>query len=208
VNLYTLIASNLDAVNVHGLLSDCRHPQFGYSNSCSGFAFRRYLAEREEKVSPARNNNAHSRCASPRSDISLDDTFIQQPIQSSKRSKPRRYTYGDNPNSRAHWNCGSYPWNLDGCFLAPASRHENLFRKKENNARHNGTMANITYSRHHPIPENYATILTANPQYPKLFLFPAKPKHHNNQYDLKKMRNSNLNYFRSYSFLRHLQHCN
>lgn len=160
-------------MNAYGLLPVCRHHQFGHSNSCSGFAVRWYLAERNEKVSPTRNNNVHSRCASHRSDIGLDDTFIQQLIQFSRCLKFRRCAYGDNLGSRIHGNCGSYPWLLAGCFLASASRCDNLLRKEENNARYTGTMVNSTCSRHHPVPENHAVILVGNLPIFKSGLFQA-----------------------------------
>ena len=108
-------------VNAHGLSSACRYCQSSRSNSCSGFALCQYLAERKEKVSPTRNNDVYSRCASHHSDIGLDDTIIQQSIQFSYRNKSRRYDHADNHGSCIHGNCDGYPWLLAGCFLASAS---------------------------------------------------------------------------------------
>lgn len=78
MNLLYLNCLNQNVVNVNGLFSACCYYQLGHSNSRSGFAFRQYLAERKEKVSPTRNNDVYSRCASYSSDIGLDDTLIQQ----------------------------------------------------------------------------------------------------------------------------------
>lgn len=161
-------------MNTHGFLPTCCHCQFGHSNSCAGFTFRRHLAERTEKVPPARNSNAYSRCASHRSGVGLDDSLIQQPIQLRQCNKPRRYVYGDNYSSRVHGACGSYPRFLAGCFLAPASRHKDLFRKKANNARRTDAVANNTCPRVQLVPENPSTILVDNLHCAVTCLFLAK----------------------------------
>jgi len=43
--------------------------------------------------------------------------------------------------------------------LASAGGYEDLFRKKEDHARHTDTMANSAGSWHHSVPENYSAIL-------------------------------------------------
>jgi hypothetical protein len=173
-------------VNIHGLLSACRYCQSGHSNSCSDFALRWHLAETDEKVSPTRNNNAHSRCASHCNDIGLDDTVLQQLIQLSYFNKSRRNDYSDNLSSRIHGNCSSYPWHLASCFLASASRYKDLFREKERHARYNNTLANSTGPWHHSVPENHSAILIGNLQYSKaLFLFLSKVEHQSNRYWFK-----------------------
>lgn len=146
-------------VNVYGLLSACRNHQPGHSNSCSGFALWWYLAERDEKVSPARDNNAHCRCAAHCNYIGLDDTVLQQLIQFSWFNKSRRYNCGDNLSSRIRGDYSRHPWHLAGCLLASAGGYEDLFRKKEDYARHTDTLANSACSRHHSVPENYSAIL-------------------------------------------------
>jgi hypothetical protein len=111
-------SSKMIVVIIFGLLSARRYPQYDYSNSRSDFAPLCHLAKKNEKISPTRNNNACSRCASHCNDISLDDTLIQQPIQSFYVNKSCRCAYSGNHSSRIHRDRSSNPWHLDSSFLA------------------------------------------------------------------------------------------
>jgi hypothetical protein len=148
-------------VNTFGLLSACRYNKYGHSNSCSGFAHRRHLAERNEKVSPTRNNNARSRCASHCNDISVDDTILQPSVHSFWRNRSCRHAYSGDHDSCIHRDRRSHPWHLANRFLASKSGDENMLREKRRHACYNNIVVNSSGNRHHPVPENHSTILVS-----------------------------------------------
>ena len=110
-----------------GFLSDNGYRKLRHSARGSRLAFGWSVAESNEKVSPARNNYAHSRCASRYNDIRLDDTFLR-PFHCSWFNKSRRYNYADNLSSRVHGDCSNHSWYLAGCCLASENEYEDLFR--------------------------------------------------------------------------------
>jgi hypothetical protein len=170
VNAFIVSLLNFFLLINLGFLSDYGYTKLGHSARGYRLASRWSVAESSEKVSPAWNHYARSRCASRCNDICLDDTIFQ-PFHFSWFNKSRRYDYGDDFSSRVHGDCGNCSWHLAGCCLASASGYEDLFREKTCHARYNNTMAHGSGHWHLFVSENHSDILVSNML---LFLFLVK----------------------------------
>ena len=117
------------------------------------------MAEKDEKVSSARNHHAHCCCAAHHNDTSRHDSLIHQRFQFSRFNRPRKRTRCNLLSSCFRWNCSLAPWRLVGCIMALESRYEDLFREKKYHAGNHNNMADNAFPRHFHILES----LCANP---------------------------------------------
>jgi hypothetical protein len=131
----------LIAVKVYGLLSSCRHYQSDCSDSYSDFAPRWLFAENDEKVSPTRNNNAHSRYSPHNRDIGGYAAFIRVRRNSTHFRQYFSHSHNSCSPSRNHGNYRSSSRRLDSYLVALARITAVLYPEKEANVPHPNLMA-------------------------------------------------------------------
>jgi hypothetical protein len=117
------------------------------------------LVEKNEEVSPARNHNAHCRCATHHPDFHLDDPVVQPLFQCHRVNKFCRRTHNRNISSRIRGNYHICSRRLARWILALEGGHENMLREEEHYASYVTVVAHSDSFRHYPISENYAGTL-------------------------------------------------